>query len=269
MTTVYTALRTMKMIADKGQVSDAVRVGQFIARYSASLLSSGATTLRTERNVRRVAQRFGYDVLLTMMPLHVDVSIRDNDGQPVCLRSEPCTRGVDFYTITALSRLSWKIADERIGMEQAERMFSYVTSRCRYPLPVVMVAAGGANASFCRLFGGDAWAMFFVLIGTVLGFWLRHSLTSRGLDFRIGTMLSGVISTIIASGSHIFGLGNTADVAVATSVLYLVPGIPYINSFSNFIHGHYVSSLTILLSALEITVCLGVGLLCGTLILNY
>ena len=34
-------------------------------------------------------------------------------------------------------------------------------------------------------------------------------------------------------------LGSTPDIAIATSILYLVPGIPFLNGFSDMIAGHY------------------------------
>ena len=36
----------------------------------------------------------------------------------------------------------------------------------------------------------------------------------------------------------LFHIGSTPDVAIATSVLYLVPGIVFLNAFNDMIDGH-------------------------------
>ena len=249
-------------------VDNAERAGRFLALYSSGLLSSGATTLRTERNMLRMADSFGIDVQLTILPMHCEVSVRKDKGNGRLLFSEQYSRGINFNAITAMSRMSWKVADGRLTVEQAERLLSFVKAQSRYPDWIVAFAAGVANASFCRLFCGDLWAMAFVFLCTVMGFWLKRCLIHRSVDLRIAVILAGMVSAITASGCYIFSLGATPDVAVAASVLYLVPGIPFINAFSNFMHGHYVCAAAIFMHAIETTACLGIGLFCGIMILN-
>jgi uncharacterized membrane protein YjjP (DUF1212 family) len=53
---------------------------------------------------------------------------------------------------------------------------------------------------------------------------------------------------------------------MATSVLYLVPGIPYINSVSDMLDGHYLCAFGRLMNAVILTCCLSAGL-CGGLLL--
>ena len=110
--------------------------------------------------------------------------------------------------------------------------------------------------------------MLFVFIATLGGFCVRYKTVKAGLDSRAACLVAACLSAIIACGPHIFGLGTTPDVAVATSVLYLVPGIPFINAFSDLINGHYVCSMSRLLSALETTACLGTGLVLADYILK-
>ena len=244
------------------------RIGRFLVSYSSGVLSCGATTLRTEKNVMRMARRFGVDTQLTILPMHCVLSVRDGaDGSDRVLLSGQYSVGVNFQSITALSRLSWKVADEGLSIGQACRMLRFIMSRQRHPRWLVTMMAGVANASFCRLFGGDACAMAFVFLGTVLGMEIKGCLLRNSADGRIATIIAGMVSAIVASGCALFALGTTPDVAVAASVLYLVPGVLYINAFSDFIHGHYICSATMLMHAIEMTVSLGVGLLCGTMLL--
>ena len=60
-----------------------------------------------------------------------------------------------------------------------------------------------------------------------------------------------------------FHCTDTPDIALGTSVLYLVPGIPYINSVSDLIHGHLLCCISRFIEASVLTACLGIGLSVG------
>ena len=234
------------------------RVADFLAQYASVLLSAGSTTLRIDKNVRRMAAVYDVRVVMTVMPRHIEIMIAR--GGEVASRMEYWCRGVDFMVITWLSRLSWRVAEERMPIEVAERCLCAIRRRGRIGIGPLTLMVGLANASFCRLFAGDYWAMLFVFIATVGGFYVKHRMVSEGLDVRFAVVVAASLSAIISCGASLYHLGGTPETAVATSVLYLVPGIPYINAFSDFISGHYICSLSWLFSALEITTCLGAGL---------
>ena len=66
----------------------------------------------------------------------------------------------------------------------------------------------------------------------------------------------------------VFRLGSTPEVALGTSVLYLVPGIPFINSISDLIYGHNLCFLSRLTHASVLTVCLSAGFILGLLVMR-
>ena len=239
----------------------------FFTDYAALLLSSGATTLRTEKNICRMAEFQGLNLSFTIMPKHVELMV--TNGQHTETRIKEWRRGINFFAITALSRLSWRVVEHNAGIQEAQRELEKIKLQKRLPVWVVTIMAALANASFCRLFEGDYHAMAFVFIATACGFYTKHKLTAAyGVDIRIATVMAACFSAVISCGPYIYGLGSTPDTALATSVLYLVPGIPFINAFSDFIGGHYICALSWLMSALETTVCLGTGLVLGSHLLN-
>ena len=76
-------------------------------------------------------------------------------------------------------------------------------------------------------------------------------------------IICAFISTVITTGAHLFGWGATPEIAVATSVLYLIPGVPFINSASDLIDRHYLCSLSRLMDACVLTACLSIGMCAG------
>lgn len=91
------------------------------------------------------------------------------------------------------------------------------------PMFVLMVV-GLANASFCKLFNGDWVAVGIVFTSTLAGFSARQQLTKAGVNHFIIFILSAFVASLCASSALRFDC--TAETAIATSVLFLVPGVP-------------------------------------------
>lgn len=131
-----------------------------------------------------------------------------------------------------------------------------------------MVLAAFANASFCRLFGGDFMAMLVVWIATLAGYFLKILLLGRGVDVRVMAIVCAFVSAVLGTTDQLFGLGSTPDIALGTSVLYLVPGIPFINSFSDLLYRHYLCCFSRFMDAVVLTCCLSLGLCAAMLLMN-
>ena len=65
-----------------------------------------------------------------------------------------------------------------------------------------------------------------------------------------------------------FDIGSTPELALGASVLYLIPGIPYINSVSDMIDNHHLCAFARFMNAVILTVCIAIGLTGGFLIMN-
>lgn len=233
----------------------------FLAEYAGSLFASGATCIRLEKNVRRIARAYGMEVEMVVFPRHISLGITDLTSGS-CRTTIASTTGhaLSFNINTLLSRLSWDIADRRIDFTQGIRLYRTIIATPPTNKYLVVVLASLANASFCRLFGGDITAMAVVFVATLTGFALKQLLTRRKVDFRLTVLLCAFVSAIIAACDNLFGLGTTPQLAIGTSVLYLVPGIPFINSFCDMIDSHYICAFGRLMNAIVITACLSVGL---------
>ncbi len=81
-------------------------------------------------------------------------------------------------------------------------------------------------------------------------------------------MACAFVSSVLAAAGYLFSLGGTPDVAMATSVLYLVPGIPFLNAFSDMVDGHYICFFSRMTDAAILTCCLSAGLCLGMKLMN-
>lgn len=241
----------------------------FLADYGAALLGSGATCIRLEMNIDRIAGACGMQAEVTIMPRHLHLTVR-RCGCDEIFTSSATVRcaAVSFNVNTALSRLSWEIADGRIAWSDVPARYrSILADRHQNPVALLTLVAA-ANASFCRLFGGDVMAMLVVAVATLAGFYLKQQLTARGVDIRAVFVLCAFVSSVLGATDMLFGLGHTPSVALGTSVLYLVPGIPLLNSFSDLLYRHYICSMGRFIDAMVLTICLSLGLCGGMLMMH-
>ncbi len=245
-------------------------VGVFLSQYAATLLECGATTIRIEKNVLRMAEAYGCTARVNMYPLHIELVLEDIDTGRTTTVSKPVHNSApNYHTITELSKLSWNCYDRRIPLDEAIALYKHVVATPRIPFAVVTTLTALANASFCRLFNGDWIAMLIVAIATAAGFYVKRELIRTWhISALPAIIISACLSAVLSCSCYVFNLGSTPDIALATSVLYLVPGIPYLNSISDLINGHYICATSRLIYSCMITICLAVGLYIGLLLMN-
>lgn len=130
------------------------------------------------------------------------------------------------------------------------------------PAPLGVAMAG---AAFCRLFGGDVPSMGIVFAATIGGFGVKQWMTERRAGARVTCVTAAFVSTVAAAAGHLFGWGATPEVAVGCSVLYLIPGIPYLNAAGDLLGGRYRRALRRMGDCVALTACLSLGLCCGLL----
>ena len=241
----------------------------FIGTYAAALLGCGATCVRLEKNIGRIASAYGIEVEMTIMPRHIHLFMRDkSSGTSESAVIEPRKMPISFRCNTLLSRLSWEIADGQIEFSGAGAALQRAVSQPPRSKELVTFMVCCASASFCRLFGGDLAAMGVLMLSTCAGFMLRCHLLERKVDIRAVMFLCALVSSVLGATDMLFSIGSTPEIALGTSVLYLVPGIPFLNAFSDVINRHYICAFSRFMDAVVLTCCLSAGLCTGLLVMN-
>lgn len=265
-------MTTILKKCEKGEGADqaAVRdVASFLADYASLLLGCGATCIRIEKNTKRMADAFGLGFDISIMPTHVYVSVWENETayREVAVR-KTASCGISFNLNAKLSRLSWEVADRHLDFSSTVGCFDRIRETRPTDWKEVLVLTSIANASFCRLFGGDVPAMLIVFITTLVGYRLKQIMLADKRDVRLTFVCASFFSASLSACGHVFDIGTTPEIALGTSVLYLIPGVPYINAVSDLIYKHYLCAFNRFIDAAVLTACLSVGLCAGMLILG-
>lgn len=241
----------------------------FLSEYATCLIGAGVHTTRIIRNTCRIAVALGVKAEMTVLHKTLNLTLSSPDGQHVYNKvSTIAPRRVSFRLNTDLSKLSWDAYDQHLTLDEIWKQYQEVVSRPQLKDWQVLIMVGVANAAFCGLFQGDLWACGMVAIGTWIGYGLKILMARKHINIFGIWFCCAFLSSMIASLCSFLHLGNTPDIAIATSALYLIPGVPLINSVIDTIEGHVLTGFARFMDALLLIVSMALGLLCTTLIVG-
>lgn len=234
-------------------------VTQFIAEYSAHLMGAGVHTSRVVRNSKRIGKAFDVEVTLAVfhkniMLTIIDVETRESCHEVVDIAPHP----ISFEHNSELSALSWEALDKRLSLEELREKYRKIVSAPMIHPLFVLILVGFANASFCKLFGGDLISMSIVFSATVTGMFLKQQMQKKKINHYIVFIVSAFVASLCASTSLIFH--TTSEIAMATSVLYLVPGVPLINGVIDVVEGYVLTGFSRLTEASLLIISIAIGL---------
>lgn len=236
-----------------------IDVSGFISEYSAHMMGCGVHTSRVIRSAKRIGESFGYMVKISVFQKNIILTVFDENTRE--LYNEVIdipTHPISFEHNSELSALSWETYDNHIALSDLwEKYRKIISAPSINPLFVLMLA-GFANASFCRLFGGDWYSMGVVFSATITGMFLKQQMTSAHINHYIIFIVSSFVASLCASTALIFN--TTSEIALATSVLYLVPGVPLINGVIDVVEGYILTGFARLVQASLLIVCIAIGL---------
>lgn len=242
---------------------------RFLSDYATRLQGSGVHTTRVIRNVHRIASSWGVQVEMTVLHKTLTLTVSTRDGQHVYNKvSTIHPRPISFRLNADLSALSWQAYDEHLPLSELWTRYQAIIAKPRISNWIVLPLVGVANAAFCGLFGGDGWACGMVAVATWLGYGVKIRMTCRNLNIFGVWFTCSLLSSLIASLCVFLHLGQTPDIAIAASALYLVPGVPLINSVIDMVEGHVLTGFARLIDALLLIGCLAIGMLCTMLLID-
>ena len=249
-------LRQKQMDSPKEILSE---VGDFISEYSSHLMGCGVHTSRVIRNAKRIGNSFGYAVTLSVFQKNIILTVADLEkhehyNKVIDIPELP----ISFEHNSELSTLSWETYDRHLSLSALRRKYLRILRRPAIHPFFVLIMTGLANASFCRLFGGDWLSMGIVLTSTITGMFLKQQMSKEGINPYLVFIVSAFVASLCSSSSLIFD--TTSEIALATSVLYLVPGVPLINGVIDIVEGYILTGCARLIHALLLILCIATGL---------
>ncbi len=255
---------------DKSKVHDSLKqYTLFLSDYAVCLLGAGVHTTRIVRNTCRIAASWGVKAEMTVLHKTLNLTLSSAGGQHTYNKvSTIQPRAISFRLNTDLSKLSWDAYDQHFTVDEMWSRYRAILAHAKINDWEVLVLVGFANAAFCGLFGGDIWACMFVAADTWIGYALKIGMLRKHTNAFVVWFCCAFLSSMIASLCGFLHLGTTPEIAIAASALYLVPGVPLINSVIDTIEGHVLTGFARLIDAVLLIGSLALGLLATTLLVG-
>lgn len=245
------------------------KVESMLLNVGTLLMSSGASTGRIRTTVNRIAAALGYNVelLITNRTLMLKVSDEEtSDFIASVKRTSP--HGVNFMIVSGISRMSWKVVEEKWNVDQINKDIERIKSLPHYPRPLILFLVALAGTSFCKLFGGEGIELLVAFVATFFGLYIRQESTKKGFNPYLCIVFASFAASLISGLAVYFNIGRIPEHAFSTSVLFLVPGVPLINSFTDLIDGNLLNGITRGVHGFLIAFAIALGLLGAMIIYN-
>lgn len=233
----------MKKIKEIDPSCDNTSIHQFahiILDLSIILLESGAHCERINRNIQRVVANTPYEVDLFLTFTAVSVTIYDPNNPQNTITANRAIRhhSVHFGVLTETSLLTWQLFDKEISFPDFMQNMKSLKKQPKYSVWLVRFFIGIACGCLCLLSGGNWIDSCFTIIASFVGLTVRQELIKADFNMMISIISSAFITTTISGLDILFEWGKSPSSSVATSVLFLIPGVPLINCVIDIIEGY-------------------------------
>ena len=252
---------------DQKKITETKELGSLLLDVGVSLLSSGASCSRIRITMKRLATTYDHDAHISIAPKSISLTLNDEDDNVLFngMRSTPA-QGVNFKTISGISRLSWDAVENDLSLQQVRDELNRLLSLPHYPRIIILIFVSLAGAAFCFSFGGKPPEMIIAFGATFCGLFIRQEAIKKKFNPYICVFFGSLVASLFAGAFIKAGLNINFEHAFATSVLFLIPGVPLINSFTDLIDGNILNGIVRGINALMFSMAIAFGLLIAMLI---
>lgn len=212
-------------------------ISRLVAKAGQMLLQHGAESSLVSDVSRRLGIAVGADdVEISLSASSLVITTMIDEHCMTTARRAP-DRGINMRAVTEIQRICIMSEKGLLDCHEAAVKLDAISPE-RYNRWLVVVMIGLSCASFSRLAGGD-WPVFMMtFLASSLGMIVRQEIGHRHFNPLLNFGITAFVTTLISSQAVIYNIGNTPFLAMASSVLMLVPGFPLINAVADMVKGY-------------------------------
>ena len=220
------------------------RKSELLLSVGQLLMENGADTAQIVRDMKRVAaymgigaDKFHLHIMYTTLMLNISDEHHSHTSFRKCVK-----HAVDMRIISGVSRLTWRTMREHYTLDELAGELKKIAERPRfYNKWFTVCAAGTGCGAFCTLFGCDFNAAIYTAISAIIGKLIQMQCHDRfGINPYVSMTFAAFSATIVAYLTHLLPTTTPWHPLIAAS-LFLVPGIPLINAFSDMLNTYLIS----------------------------
>lgn len=230
-----------------------VKVAQMLAQF-------GAESRIIEQTTVRVGLALGLESVEMAISASAIVVTSLYQGSCVTTTRRVREQGINMQVVCEVQRICILAEKELIAAAEVRKRLEAIVPFHYHPWLVVPMV-GLSCGSFSLLFGGD-WPVFLTTVfASGVAMRVRQLMARHHHSPLINFAVTGFIATLLASLATYYEWGAQPYLAMAASVLLLVPGFPLINAVSDMVKGYFNVGLARWGTATLLTVSAALGIL--------
>ncbi|MGE5944057.1 MAG: threonine/serine ThrE exporter family protein [Flavobacteriales bacterium] len=244
-----------------------IKTVDLLLEISSLLMVSGANTNRVNLSIDRFASALQFNTSCFISHKSIIMTVYEDQTTQSCTRVKNIPPyAINFSIISAVSKASWTAIEEQWDLDKMAQEIEIIKKQSRYPKLVVLIAVSLAGAGFCNIFNGDYINMGVAFASTFIGLLIFQLTHREGYNVYLRIFSASLIASVLASLGIVFKLGANPETALATSILFLVPGVALINSFTDFLDNNIINGLVRYTTGLMTVLAIALGLFIAMLI---
>lgn len=129
-----------------------------------------------------------------------------------------------------------------------------------YPMHTTAFFVGVSCASFAYLHSNDWQIALITFMAALVAMSVRLTLARWHYNVFVAVIITAFVATLFGAMAYFLELGKNADIAIASSILLLIPSFPIINALSDILKGYINMGVGrfIWASMLSLSACVGI-----------
>jgi uncharacterized membrane protein YjjP (DUF1212 family) len=230
----------------------------------------GAESILIEQTSQRLGRAFKIDSveLALVSAAIVMTTFTNNRTQSVSITRRAHDKSINMSVVCDIQRIIKDVEEKKIKVDFVLEAIQNITPQ-QYNKWLVVFVVGLSCACFSYLHGGDLAAFFATFSMAAMGMYIRQKLAARRFIGALTFGFTAFLVTLVAGISQqIWPLSSTPQIILVSSVLFLVPGFPFVNSFLDAIEGYMLMGWGRWLHASLLVIATSIGIMLAMHILN-
>ncbi|HEY5714827.1 MAG TPA: threonine/serine exporter family protein [Psychromonas sp.] len=236
----------------------AVKAGQLLHQH-------GAESRLIEQTTQRLGLALGAQGIELSVSPDAIVITSLFEGNCITTTRRCYDRGINMQMVCDVQRICVMAEKQLLDAAQVKERLNRLQPM-KYNRWLVVLMIGFSCASFSHFFGGGLEVYISTFFASAGAMTIRQELAHRHHNPFVNFAVAAFVATTIASIGVIWEFGEKPEIAMAASVLLLVPGFPLINAVSDMLKGHISMGIARWVFASLLTVSVSVGIVASMML---
>lgn len=213
------------------------KVTSLCAQAALLLLQHGAESAVVVQMAQRLGVALGAESVECALTANAVILTTLSQQHCVTTTRKNSDKGINMQIVTDVQRIVIAVEHQLYDLEMAQQKLDKL-KRLKYDRTLVVGMIGLSCAAFAHLSGGDAMICAITFVAAAVAMFVRQVLAKRHYNPLIVFSITAFVASLISGLSLKYQWGNDPQIALASSVLLLVPGFPLINSLADILKGY-------------------------------